>query len=140
FVETKRYMDFTNPGSQAKQGSFFSLDAALEGLEPSPLLNHLGLANDIENEHVWKLKEIKNGTTHDVIYQMGTISRHEMELRMKKRPLPNRWYEERVYENHVMAMDAQAQILQLTNKNSRTSFYNRILIVLLVGTVLFRYL
>ncbi|GJT56503.1 hypothetical protein Tco_0991557 [Tanacetum coccineum] len=45
FVETKRYMDFTNPGSQAKQGSFFGLDAALEGLEPSPLLNHLGLAN-----------------------------------------------------------------------------------------------
>ncbi|GKD80491.1 photosystem I chlorophyll a/b-binding protein 5, chloroplastic, partial [Tanacetum coccineum] len=60
FVETKRYMDFTNPGSQAKQGSFFGLDAALEGLEPSPLLNHLGLANDIENAHVWKLKEIKN--------------------------------------------------------------------------------
>ncbi|GJT95770.1 photosystem I chlorophyll a/b-binding protein 5, chloroplastic [Tanacetum coccineum] len=61
FVETKRYMDFTNPGSQAKQGSFFGLEAALEGLEPSPLLNPLGLANDIENAHEWKLKEIKNG-------------------------------------------------------------------------------
>lgn len=27
-------MDFTNPGSQAKEGSFFGLEAALEGLEP----------------------------------------------------------------------------------------------------------
>lgn len=34
FVETKRYMDFRNPGSQAKEGSFFGLEAALEGLEP----------------------------------------------------------------------------------------------------------
>ncbi|GKC66658.1 photosystem I chlorophyll a/b-binding protein 5, chloroplastic [Tanacetum coccineum] len=63
FVETKRYMDFTNPGSQAKEGSFFGLEAALEDgvYIGSPLLNHLGLANDIENAHVWKLKEIKNG-------------------------------------------------------------------------------
>lgn len=34
FVETKRYMDFLHPGSQAKPGSFFGLEAALEGLEP----------------------------------------------------------------------------------------------------------
>ncbi|PWA13694.1 chlorophyll A-B binding protein [Artemisia annua] len=65
FVETKRYMDFTNPGSQAKEGSFFGLEAALEGLEPGypggPLLNPLGLAKDIKNAHEWKLKEIKNG-------------------------------------------------------------------------------
>ncbi|KAL0360828.1 UNVERIFIED_CONTAM: protein CYPRO4 [Sesamum radiatum] len=53
FVETKRYMDFRNPGSQAKEGSFFGLEAALEGLEPGypggPLLNPLGLAKDIKN-------------------------------------------------------------------------------------------
>ncbi|KAL3514521.1 hypothetical protein ACH5RR_027238 [Cinchona calisaya] len=65
FVETKRYMDFKNPGSQAKEGSFFGLEAALEGLEPGypggPLLNPLGLAKDIKNAHEWKLKEIKNG-------------------------------------------------------------------------------
>ncbi|KAL0351997.1 UNVERIFIED_CONTAM: Photosystem I chlorophyll a/b-binding protein 5, chloroplastic [Sesamum calycinum] len=65
FVETKRYMDFRNPGSQAKEGSFFGLEAALEGLEPGypggPLLNPLGLAKDIKNAHEWKLKEIKNG-------------------------------------------------------------------------------
>lgn len=65
FVETKRYMDFLNPGSQAKTGSFFGLEAALEGLEPGypggPLLNPLGIARDIENAHDWKLKEIKNG-------------------------------------------------------------------------------
>ncbi|KAL6317174.1 hypothetical protein AAG906_029926 [Vitis piasezkii] len=65
FVETKRYMDFTNPGSQAKEGSFFGLEAALEGSEPGypggPLLNPLGLARDIKNSHDWKLKEIKNG-------------------------------------------------------------------------------
>ncbi|CAL5383710.1 unnamed protein product [Camellia sinensis] len=65
FVETKRYMDFISPGSQAKDGSFFGLEATLEGLEPGypggPLLNPLGLAKDIKNAHEWKLKEIKNG-------------------------------------------------------------------------------
>lgn len=34
FVETKRLMDFNSPGSQAKEGSFFGLEASLEGLEP----------------------------------------------------------------------------------------------------------
>ncbi|XP_027356054.1 photosystem I chlorophyll a/b-binding protein 5, chloroplastic [Abrus precatorius] len=65
FAETKRYMDFISPGSQAKEGSFFGLEASLEGLEPGypggPLLNPLGLAKDINNAHDWKLKEIKNG-------------------------------------------------------------------------------
>ncbi|KAM6551791.1 hypothetical protein CsatB_001599 [Cannabis sativa] len=65
FVETKRYMDFVSPGSQAKKGSFFGLEVALEGLEPGypggPLLNPLGLAKDIKNSKEWKLKEIKNG-------------------------------------------------------------------------------
>ncbi|KAF7830627.1 photosystem I chlorophyll a/b-binding protein 5, chloroplastic [Senna tora] len=65
FVETKRYMDFVSPGSQAKEGSFFGLEAAFEGLEPGypggPLLNPLGLAKDIKDAHDWKLKEIKNG-------------------------------------------------------------------------------
>ncbi|VVA92750.1 unnamed protein product [Arabis nemorensis] len=65
FAETKRYMDFVSPGSQAQEGSFFGLEAALEGLEPGypggPLLNPLGLAKDIGNAREWKLKEIKNG-------------------------------------------------------------------------------
>lgn len=65
FVETKRYMDFISPGSQAKEGTFFGLEAALEGLEPGypggPLLNPLGLAKDIRNANELKLKEIKNG-------------------------------------------------------------------------------
>ncbi|CAA7047955.1 unnamed protein product [Microthlaspi erraticum] len=65
FAETKRYMDFVSPGSQSQEGSFFGLEAALEGLEPGypggPLLNPLGLAKDIKNAHDWKLKEIKNG-------------------------------------------------------------------------------
>ncbi|KAG9450876.1 hypothetical protein H6P81_010841 [Aristolochia fimbriata] len=65
FVETKRYMDFKSPGSQAKEGTFFGLEAALEGLEPGypggPLLNPLGLAKDINTAHDLKLKEIKNG-------------------------------------------------------------------------------
>ncbi|XP_074290828.1 photosystem I chlorophyll a/b-binding protein 5, chloroplastic-like [Silene latifolia] len=64
FVETKRYMDFVNPGSQA-EGPFFGIEAAFKGLEPGypggPLLNPLGLAKDIKNAHDWKLKEIKNG-------------------------------------------------------------------------------
>lgn len=33
FVETKRYMDFVSPGSQA-QADFFGVEAMLEGLEP----------------------------------------------------------------------------------------------------------
>uniref|UniRef100_A0A7N0TPD0 Chlorophyll a-b binding protein, chloroplastic n=1 Tax=Kalanchoe fedtschenkoi TaxID=63787 RepID=A0A7N0TPD0_KALFE len=64
FVETKRYMDFLSPGSQAA-APFFGIEAALEGLEPGypggPLLNPLGIAKDIKNAHDWKLKEIKNG-------------------------------------------------------------------------------
>ncbi|XXG40546.1 hypothetical protein AAC387_Pa01g1234 [Persea americana] len=65
FVETKRYMDFVSPGSQAREGTFFGIEASLEGLEPGypggPLLNPLGLAKDISGAHDWKLKEIKNG-------------------------------------------------------------------------------
>uniref|UniRef100_A0A0F7CYY9 Chlorophyll a-b binding protein, chloroplastic n=1 Tax=Erodium texanum TaxID=28960 RepID=A0A0F7CYY9_EROTE len=65
FVETKRYMDFIKPGSQADDGIFFGLESAFEGLEPGypggPILNPLGLAKDIKNAHDWKLKEIKNG-------------------------------------------------------------------------------
>lgn len=65
FVETKRYMDFVSPGSQAREGSFLGLEAALEGLEPGypggPLFNPLGFAKDIHNADELKLKEIKNG-------------------------------------------------------------------------------
>nr|GMC50453.1 photosystem I chlorophyll A/B-binding protein 5, chloroplastic [Ipomoea batatas] len=65
FAETKRYMDFLNPGSQAEEGTFLNIEAALEGLEPGypggPLFNPLGLAKDIKNAREWKLKEIKNG-------------------------------------------------------------------------------
>lgn len=65
FVETKRYMDFVSPGSQAKEGTFLGIEASLEGLEPGypggPLLNPLGLAKDIRSADELKLKEIKNG-------------------------------------------------------------------------------
>lgn len=65
YAETRRYMDFVSPGSQAKEGSFFGLEASLGGLEPGypggPLLNPLGLAKDIKSAREWKLKEIKNG-------------------------------------------------------------------------------
>ncbi|GJU99712.1 hypothetical protein Tco_1328983 [Tanacetum coccineum] len=94
----------------ATKFSFASLLRPKDGVYiGSPLLNPLGLANDIENAHVWKLKEIKNGTTHDVHISDGNYfqyrrsfdlsvflplaslalfpftCRHEMELRMKKR-------------------------------------------------------
>lgn len=65
FVETKRYMDIVNPGSQAEEGTFLGIEASLEGLQPGypggPLFNPMGLAKDIENAHEVKLKEIKNG-------------------------------------------------------------------------------
>uniref|UniRef100_A0A0F7H079 Chlorophyll a-b binding protein, chloroplastic n=1 Tax=Goodyera fumata TaxID=1390594 RepID=A0A0F7H079_9ASPA len=65
FVETKRYMDYVSPGSQAKEGTFIGLEAAFQGLEPGypggPILNPLGLAKDIRNAQQLKLKEIKNG-------------------------------------------------------------------------------
>ncbi|KAL8145154.1 photosystem I chlorophyll a/b-binding protein 5, chloroplastic [Apium graveolens] len=65
FVETKRLMDFNSPGSQAKEGSFFGLEASLEGLEPGypggPFFNPLGLAKTPKDAEEWKLKEIKNG-------------------------------------------------------------------------------
>lgn len=65
FAETKRYMDFVSPGSQAREGTFLGLEEALEGLEPGypggPLFNPLGLAKDIRNADDLKLKEIKNG-------------------------------------------------------------------------------
>ncbi|KAJ8433049.1 hypothetical protein Cgig2_020616 [Carnegiea gigantea] len=43
-VETKRYMDFINLGSQAPEVSFFCIEAALEGLEPGTIGNdrHVG--------------------------------------------------------------------------------------------------
>ncbi|MQM08378.1 hypothetical protein Taro_041233 [Colocasia esculenta] len=65
FAETKRYMDFIRPGSQSKEGTFFGLEASLEGLAPGypggPLFNPIGLAKDIDSANEWKLKEIKNG-------------------------------------------------------------------------------
>ncbi|VAI61176.1 unnamed protein product [Triticum turgidum subsp. durum] len=65
FVETKRYMDFVSPGSQAKEGTFLGIEASLAGLQPGypggPLFNPMGLAKDIENANEVKLKEIKNG-------------------------------------------------------------------------------
>uniref|UniRef100_A0A0F7GYN8 Chlorophyll a-b binding protein, chloroplastic n=1 Tax=Pelargonium citronellum TaxID=73188 RepID=A0A0F7GYN8_9ROSI len=65
FVETKRYMDFVSPGSQAQDGTFFGIEASFQGLEPGypggPILNPLGLAKDAKKAHALKLKEIKNG-------------------------------------------------------------------------------
>ncbi|PWA95024.1 hypothetical protein CTI12_AA054730 [Artemisia annua] len=55
-------------------------------------------------------------------------------------PLPNRWYQARMYELYLNRRNAQEQLLELNNRNSRILFYNRLLIVLLVGMVLIKFL
>ena len=53
-------------------------------------------------------------------------------------PLPNRWYQTTMYQLHVNLVNAQDQIAQANNQTSRTAFYNRVLIVLIVGMLLVR--
>ncbi|KAI3829458.1 hypothetical protein L1987_03583 [Smallanthus sonchifolius] len=69
FVETKRYMDFTNPGSQAKEGSFFGSEATLEVKAGRPLLNPLSLAKDIANAHDYVLR-----LTGDVVGRLAMVA------------------------------------------------------------------
>ncbi|KAG0558663.1 hypothetical protein KC19_10G044600 [Ceratodon purpureus] len=65
FVETKRWMDFVNPGSQAAEDSFFGLEPAFGGLENGypggPIFNPLGFAKDTGKSQPLRWKEIKNG-------------------------------------------------------------------------------
>jgi light-harvesting complex I chlorophyll a/b binding protein 5 len=65
FVETKRWMDFITPGSQAAEDSFFGYEAAFEGLENGypggPLFNPMGFANNPTKPQPMKWREIKNG-------------------------------------------------------------------------------
>ncbi|KAJ7550744.1 hypothetical protein O6H91_07G116700 [Diphasiastrum complanatum] len=65
FAETKRYMDFVTPGSQATEDSFFGFEPALEGLQNGypggPLFDPLGLGRDMSLLKSLQEKEIKNG-------------------------------------------------------------------------------
>ncbi|PWA71761.1 DNA-(apurinic or apyrimidinic site) lyase 2 [Artemisia annua] len=47
-------------------------------------------------------------------------------------PLPNRWYQERMYEMHLSLVNGQQQIAQATNNLTRSKLYNRALIVFMV--------
>ncbi|PWA64758.1 hypothetical protein CTI12_AA338300 [Artemisia annua] len=55
-------------------------------------------------------------------------------------PLPNHWYQARMYELHLHRSNAQDQLIEVNNRNSRIRFYNRLLIVLVVGMVLVKFL
>mmetsp|Transcript_33240 Transcript_33240/g.86190 ORF Transcript_33240/g.86190 Transcript_33240/m.86190 type:complete len:247 (-) Transcript_33240:118-858(-) len=62
WVETKRIMDFKNPGSQAEAGSFLGLEGAFKGTAPGypgGPFDPMGMAKGNMDE--LKLKEIKNG-------------------------------------------------------------------------------
>lgn len=65
FVETKRWMDFVTPGSQAAEDSFFGVEPAFEGLDNGypggPFFNPLGFANSKTKSQPMRWKEIKNG-------------------------------------------------------------------------------
>ena len=50
-------------------------------------------------------------------------------------PLPNRWYQATMFQQHANLVNAQAQIAQ----NSRTAFYNRILIVVICVMFIVRF-
>ncbi|PWA34983.1 hypothetical protein CTI12_AA613820 [Artemisia annua] len=55
-------------------------------------------------------------------------------------PLPNRWYQARMYEMHLNVINAQQEIAQAKNNLSRSNFYNRILIVLIVSMLVIRFI
>jgi len=62
WVETKRIMDWKNPGSQAEEGSFLGLEGAFKGTTPGypgGVFDPMGFAKGNLDE--LKLKEIKNG-------------------------------------------------------------------------------
>ncbi|PWA68314.1 hypothetical protein CTI12_AA307440 [Artemisia annua] len=55
-------------------------------------------------------------------------------------PLPNRWYQGTMYQLHVNLVNAQDQVVQANNQHSRTAFYNRVLIVLILGMFLVNFI
>ncbi|PWA50171.1 DNA-(apurinic or apyrimidinic site) lyase 2 [Artemisia annua] len=55
-------------------------------------------------------------------------------------PLPNRWYQARMYEMHLSLVNGQQEIAQANNNLTRSKFYNRILIVLMVSMLVIRFI